>query len=115
LGRRLAEPGPAEGEILEREPKRLGVRELPLEEVEARLQRCELVVGEVEWRQEVALRAQRVELLARELVSLRVERDAERDQRGRGAAGAGTACLCASSRGSGRRPRRTHRPRSGPR
>ena len=68
----------AEREVLEREPERLGVGEAALEQVEAGLERRELVVVEVERRQEVALRAQRVELLAGELVALGVERDAER-------------------------------------
>ena len=82
LGRRVAEAGAAEREVLQREPQRLGVRELPLEQVQARQERGELVVGELELRQEVVLGAERVELLAGELVPLRVERDAERDQLG---------------------------------
>ena len=80
VGRRRVEPGPAEREVLEREPQRLRVRELALEQVEARLQRREVVVGQLELGQEVPLGAQRVELLAGELVALRVERDAEADQ-----------------------------------
>ncbi len=80
LGRRLSEARPAEGEVLEREPERLCVRELPLEEVEAGLERRELVVRELERRQEVVLRRERVELLARELVPLGFEWDAEREQ-----------------------------------
>ena len=71
-----------EGEVLEGEPQRLGVGEAALEEVEAGLERRELVVVELELRQEVALRPKRVELLAGELVALRVERHAERDQLG---------------------------------
>ena len=43
-GRRLREAGPAEREVLQREPQRLGVGELALEQVERRLQRRELVV-----------------------------------------------------------------------
>ena len=82
LGGRRIEPRPSEGEVLEREPQRLGVRELALEQVEARLERSELVVGELELRQEVALRAEGVQLLAGELVALRVERHAEADQLG---------------------------------
>ena len=70
LGGRLVEAGPAEREVLEGEAKRLGVRELALEEVEAGLECRELLVGQLERRQEVALRAQPVELLARELVAL---------------------------------------------
>ncbi len=46
------------------------------------MQGGQLVVGELERRQEVALRAQRVELLAGELVPLRVERHPEPDQLG---------------------------------
>src|SRR6185437_1053081 len=80
LGRRLAEARASEREILEREPQRLGVRELPLEEVEGGLQRCELLVLELELREEVLLRAERVQLFAGELVALRLERDAEREQ-----------------------------------
>jgi hypothetical protein len=65
---------------LEREPERLGVGELAFEQVEARLEGGELVVGQVQLGQEVALRAQGVELFARELVALRVERHPEGDQ-----------------------------------
>ena len=72
----------SEREVLEREPERLGVGEPSLEEEEARLKRCELVVVEVERWKEVALGAERVELLARELVPLRVERDPEADELG---------------------------------
>ena len=72
----------AEREVLEREPQRLGVREAALEQVEAGLERRELVVVEVERRQEVALGAEGVELLAGELVALRVERHAEPDELG---------------------------------
>ena len=80
LGRRLAEAGPSEREVLEREPQRLGVRELPLEQVEGGLQRRELLVLELELREEVLLRAERVQLLAGELVALRLQRDAEREE-----------------------------------
>ena len=82
LRRASLEAGPAEREVLEREPERLRVRELALEEVEARLERGELLVGELQRRQEVPLGAQPVELLARELVALGVERDSEREQLG---------------------------------
>src|SRR5581483_2928078 len=78
--RRLAEARPAEREVLEREPQRLRVGELAVEEGERRLERGELLVRERDRRQEVALRPQRVELLARELVALRGERHAEREQ-----------------------------------
>ncbi len=80
VGRGRVEPRPAEGEVLEREPQRLGVGELALEQVEAGLERRELVVGQLELGEEVALGAERVELLAGELVTLRVERDAQPDQ-----------------------------------
>ena len=83
LRRRLAEAGPAEREVLEREPQRLRVRELAVEQEERRLERGELVVAELELGQEVLLRAQRVQLLAGELVPLRVERHAERDSSAR--------------------------------
>ena len=82
LRRRLLEARPAEREVLQRETQRLGVRELALEQVEAGLKRRELLVGQLERRQEVALRAQPVELFARELVALRVERNAQRQQLG---------------------------------
>ena len=80
--RRLLEARPAEGEVLEREAERLRVGELALEEIETGLERGELLVGQLERRQEVALGAQAVELLARELVALGVERDPEREQLG---------------------------------
>ena len=80
--RRVVEARAAEGEVLEREPQRLGVRERAVEHVERRLERRELVVVELELVEEVVLGAERVELLAGELVALRVERDAERDQLG---------------------------------
>ena len=67
---RLVEARPAEREVLQREPERLGVGELPLEQVERGLQRRELVVVELELGEEVVLGAQRVQLLARELVPL---------------------------------------------
>ena len=80
LRRRRIETGAAEGEVLKREPERLGVGELALEQVEAGLQRRQLVVGQLELGEEVALGAQGVQLLARELVALRVERHTEADQ-----------------------------------
>src|SRR4029079_15521702 len=76
--RRVAEPGAAEREVLERKPQGLGIGELPFERVERRLQRGELVLVALELVEEVVLRAQRVQLLARELVALRVERNPER-------------------------------------
>ena len=80
VARRLGEAGPPEREVLQREPQRLGVRELSLEQIERGLQRRELVVVELELRQEVLLGAQRVQLLAGELVALRLQRHAEREQ-----------------------------------
>ena len=82
LGGRIVEARAAEREVLQREPERLGVRERALEHVQRRLQCRELVVVELELVEEVVLGAERVELLAGELVALRVERDAERDQLG---------------------------------
>ena len=82
VGARLVEPGPAEREVLEREPQRLRVGELAVEVEERRLQRGELVVLQVEAVEEVVLGAEGVELLARELVALRVERHAERGELG---------------------------------
>ena len=81
-GGRVPEPGPTEREVLQREAERLGVCELPLERVERRLQRGQLVLLQVELVEEVVLRAERVELLARELVPLGHERHAERGQLG---------------------------------
>ena len=77
VGARLVEAGAAEGQVLEREPQRLGVGELAVEVEQRRLQRRELVVLEVEPVEEVVLGAQRVELLAGELVALRMERHPE--------------------------------------
>ncbi len=79
---RAGEARAAERQVLQREPQGLGVGELPLEHEERRRQRGELVVVELDLVQEVVLGPQRVELLAGELVALRVERDAERDQLG---------------------------------
>ncbi len=72
--------GAAEREVLQREPQRLGVCEPSFEQEEARLQRRQLLVVELELRKEVALGAQGVELFARELVTLRIERHAERNE-----------------------------------
>src|SRR5438477_12326874 len=80
LGWGLVEARPAEGEVLQRETERLRVRELPFEQIQAGLQRRELLVGQLQRRQEVPLRAQPVELFAGELVALGVKRDAERQQ-----------------------------------
>ena len=78
----LVEAGPAEREILQREPQRLGVRELAVEVEERRLERGELVVLEVETIEEVVLGAEGVELLAGELVALGVQRHPETGQLG---------------------------------
>ena len=93
----------AEREVLQREPERLGVGELALEQVEAGLERRELVVVELERRQEVALGAERVELLAGELVALRVERHAERRRARRGRSRSAARTPRRSSPGSPRR------------
>ena len=77
LCRRLGEPRAPEREVLEREAERLRVGELALEVVEGRLQRSELLVVQLEAVEEVVLRAEGVELLARELVALGLQRDAE--------------------------------------
>jgi hypothetical protein len=82
LGRRLAEARPSECEVLEREPQRLRVRELALEQVEGGLEGSEFLILELELGQEVLLRAECVQLLACELVALRLQRDAEREQLG---------------------------------
>jgi len=82
LGRSVRKARAAERQILQGQPQRLGVRKLSLQQVEGRLQGGELVVLEVELRQEVVLRAERVELLPRELVALRLKRDTEREQFG---------------------------------
>ena len=82
LRRRLREARPPECEVLQRKPERLGVGELALEEIEAGLESGELVVGELERRQEVPLGAEVVELFARELVALGVERDSEAEELG---------------------------------
>src|SRR5213076_1253208 len=60
----------------------LRVGELPLEQVEGGLERRELVVVELQLVQEVVLRAEGVELLPGELVTLRLEGHAEREQLG---------------------------------
>jgi len=82
VGRRLGESGAAEGEVLQREPERLGVGELALQQVERRLQGGQLIVLEIELGEEVGLGAHRVQLLARVLVTLGMQRHAERDQLG---------------------------------
>ena len=76
----LGEARAPEGKVLQCEAERLRVRELALEVVERGLERGELVVVEVESLEEVVLGPQRVELLAGELVSLRLQRHPERGQ-----------------------------------
>ena len=82
LRRGLVEPRAPEREVLERQPERLGIRELAFEQVERRLEGRELVVVQLELVEEVVLGSQRVELLAGELVSLRLQRHPERQQLG---------------------------------
>ena len=53
--RRLGESGAAEREVLQREPQRLCVRELALEQIERRLERRELLVLELELGEEILL------------------------------------------------------------
>src|SRR5439155_13022834 len=77
---RLREARPAQGEVLQREAKRLGVGKLAFEPVERGQQRGELVVRQLQLAQEIVLLAERVELLAGEFVPLRVQGDAEREQ-----------------------------------
>ena len=93
----------AEREVLQREAQRLGVREAALEQEEAGLEGGELFVVELELRQEVALGAERVELLAGELVALRVERHAERRRAPRGPSRTGARTPRRSSPDSPRR------------
>ncbi len=80
LGPRLERAAAAEREVLQREAQRLGVRELALETEQRDLKRRELVVAQVEWGEEVLIREERVELLAGELVALRLERHSEPEQ-----------------------------------
>ncbi len=70
----VAEALAPEREVLERQPQRLGIGELPLEQIERGLESCELVVRQLQLGEEVVLRPEGVELLARELVALRLER-----------------------------------------
>ncbi len=78
----FAEALAPEREILEREPKRLGIGELPLQQIESGLQRSELVVGELQLGEEVILGPKGVELFARELVALGLERHTQRKELG---------------------------------
>ncbi len=70
----------SEREVLQGEPQRLGIGKPAFEQVEAGLERRELVVVELELGQEVALGPEGVELFAGELVAVAVERHAQRDE-----------------------------------
>ncbi len=72
--------GAAECEVLEREAQRLGIGELAVQQVHGGRERGQLGVAEVEAGQEVVLLQERVQLLAREVVALRLQRHAEREQ-----------------------------------
>ncbi len=70
----------AEGQVLQRKAQRLGVGELPLEEVEAGLERGQLRLVEVDRREVVALRREGVEIALERVVAraLDGEREAHR-------------------------------------
>jgi len=76
--------GSAPGELLEREPQRLGVRELAVEQAQGGLERGELRVGEGDRREEEGLGREGVVLLLGEAVGGPVDRevDAERVELG---------------------------------
>ena len=80
LRRRAERARAAPGQLLEREPQRLGVGELAVEQRQRGLQRGELGVGERDRREEERLRRQRVVLLLGEAVGRPVDGqvDAER-------------------------------------
>ena len=84
LLRRAERRRPPPGELLQREPQRLGVGELAVEQRERRLQARELLVGERDRREVEVLRAQRVVLLLGDAVDRLVDRqlDAEIAQLG---------------------------------
>ena len=84
LGGRAERAGPAPRELLQREPQRLGVRELAVEQAQRGLQRGELGVGELDRGEEERLRRERVVLLLGEAVGGPVDRevDAERVELG---------------------------------
>jgi hypothetical protein len=79
-GRLLEHARAAEREVLQGEPQRCGVGELALQQEQAGVECGELAVGQVQRRQEVVLTRQRVELLAGELVAIRLDRHAQRQQ-----------------------------------
>ena len=84
LHRRVERARAAPGDLLQREPQRLGVGELAVEQVQRRPQRRQLVVVELDRRQVEVLRRQRV-LLLLHLAVLRLldrEHDAERFELG---------------------------------
>ena len=81
-GRLLQHARAAQREVLQREAQRRCVGELALEQEQARVERGELAVGEVQRRQEVVLARERVELLAGELVAIRLDRHAQRQELG---------------------------------
>ena len=72
----------AECEVLERQTQRCGVGELAVKQEQARLEGGELLIAEVERGEEVVLTRQRVELFAGELVAIRLDRHAQREQLG---------------------------------
>ena len=84
LRRRAERARATPGELLQREPQRLGVGELAVEQAERRLQRRQLRVGELDRREEERLGRQRVVLLLGEAVGRPVDRqvDAERVELG---------------------------------
>ena len=70
---------PAPGDLLERQPEGLRVRELAVEEDQRGAERRELAVGELDRRQVVVLRRQRVELGLEEALGrlVHLQRDPE--------------------------------------
>ncbi len=72
--------GAAEREVLEGQPQGLGIGELAIQQVHCGRERRQFGVAEVEARQEVVLLQERVELLAGEVVALRLQRHAQREQ-----------------------------------
>ena len=81
-GRLLEHARAAQREVLQREAQRRGVGELAFEQEQARVERREFAIGEVQRRQEVVLARERVELFAGELVAIRLDRHAQRQQFG---------------------------------
>ena len=67
----------AEGEVLQRQPQRLRVGELPLQQVQAGLEGGELGRVEVELRQVVVLRRQRVQVALERVVARALNRQAQ--------------------------------------